>query len=374
MSVIDPCPPRRTNVENRQTRRATSPEHNVPTTGFARAVTVAMFAGAMLAGAVACASNSTGAASATIVPPTSKPSIAPGRSLPGPSTITISIDDPALGRLTFDAIAAGDPAGASNGKLVLLLHGFPETGAGYREMADSLAAEGYYAVAPNQRGYSPKARPAETSAYTVDKLAGDVLRMATALGADKFHVVGHDWGGAVSWATAVIGAPRVSSATSLSTPHPDAMADAYANPNGEQAKMSGYMSVFRQPGYEKQLLADGPDGYVRFITAGGMPEATAREYAKVLGDESAMKAALDWYRANPLPLPPGSALGPSTVPSLFVWGATDRFLGRTAAEATAAHVSGSYRFVEVPGGDHWLPEKHTPAVLAALIPHLATHP
>ncbi len=358
---------------------------NAPLRTAVAAVAAVVLVVGMLALAVGCASNPTGAASTTVAPNTSSPK-GSGQSRPGttpasspesdtaPRAITISIEDPDLGRFTFDAIAAGDPARAPQGKLVLLLHGFPETGAGYREMIVALAAEGYYAVAPNQRGYSPGARPTDTSAYTVDKLAGDVLAMATTLGAEKFHVVGHDWGGAVSWATAALGARRVSSATSLSTPHPDAMADAYANPNGEQAKMSGYMSVFRQPGYEKQILADGPESYVRFITAGGMPEATAREYAKVLGDESAMKAALDWYRANPLPLPPGSALGPSPVPSLFVWGAQDRFLGRTAAEATASHVTGTYRFVEIPSGDHWLPEKHTPAILEALLPHLAANP
>src|SRR4051812_38310633 len=129
-----------------------------------------------------------------------RPPTTPGT--PGVEARTISIDDPQLGRLTFDALAAGSASAARDGKLVLLLHGFPETDEAYRPILSRLAAAGYYAVAPNQRGYSAGARPPDVSDYEVSDMAGDTLAMATALGADRFNLVGHDWGGAVAWETA----------------------------------------------------------------------------------------------------------------------------------------------------------------------------
>jgi pimeloyl-ACP methyl ester carboxylesterase len=98
---------------------------------------------------------------------------------------------PDLGTLTSSA-AAGDPARAGDGRLVLLLHGFPETDESYRAFLPALADAGYYAVAPNQRGYSPGARPDGVDAYAIDHLTSDTLALATALGADRFQLVGHD--------------------------------------------------------------------------------------------------------------------------------------------------------------------------------------
>ncbi|MCF6467741.1 alpha/beta hydrolase [Nonomuraea sp. MG754425] len=65
-----------------------------------------------------------------------------------------------------------------------------------------LAAAGCRAVAFDQRGYSPGARPAEVAAYRMPHLVQDVLDVADTLGADRFHLVGHDWGGSVAWCTA----------------------------------------------------------------------------------------------------------------------------------------------------------------------------
>ena len=101
----------------------------------------------------------------------------------------------AVGDLVFDARATGPADGA----LALLLHGFPQTSFAWRHQLEVLAAAGYRAVAPDQSGYSPRARPAEVEEYRSDRLVGDVLGMADVLGVDRFHLVGHDWGGAVAW-------------------------------------------------------------------------------------------------------------------------------------------------------------------------------
>lgn len=96
-----------------------------------------------------------------------------------------------VGELRFDAETAGD----SSRQLVLLLHGFPQTSHSYRQQLPALGAAGYFAVAPNQRGYSSGARPGSVSEYATERLVADALGMADALAAKRFHLVGHDWGG-----------------------------------------------------------------------------------------------------------------------------------------------------------------------------------
>lgn len=281
--------------------------------------------------AVAC-----GGRSSVAQPPASDPSS------PAVTQIRIHVADPDAGPLTFDAIAAGNPADARGGRLVLLLHGFPETKESFRGILPKLAVAGYYAVAPNQRGYSPDARPNDVPAYAAANLAGDVLGMATQLGADRFHVVGHDWGGGVAWAMALLGAPRVITMTSLSTPHPDALTDAFDSPEGAQARESGYMLAFRRPGYESTVLSQGLAAFVRRFAESDLSDAQVNDYVSVLGDERALKAGLDWYRANPLPL--AARVGTVHVPVLFIWGARDPFFNRIGAEATGKYVAGEYRF------------------------------
>ena len=99
---------------------------------------------------------------------------------------------------TYDAEVAGPP----DGPLVLLLHGFPQTRRTWREQVPALGAAGFHAVAFDQRGYSAGARPADVSEYGIDYLVDDVLAAATSLGHDRFHLVGHDWGGQVAWTVA----------------------------------------------------------------------------------------------------------------------------------------------------------------------------
>jgi pimeloyl-ACP methyl ester carboxylesterase len=141
---------------------------------------------------------------------------------------------PARG-LVFDPLAAGPPTG----ELVVLLHGFPQTSACWTPLLEALAAAGYRAVAPDQRGYSPEARPTAVRAYRLPKLVADVLAVAYWLGAARIHLVGHDWGGVVAWRLAGWHPDRVATLTAVSTPHPRAFARALVA--GTQALRSAYI-------------------------------------------------------------------------------------------------------------------------------------
>jgi pimeloyl-ACP methyl ester carboxylesterase len=273
----------------------------------------------------------------------------------------------AVGALTFDALADGP----GDAELVLLLHGFPQTSASWRDQLTALAAAGYRAVAPDQRGYSPRARPTELAAYAMPELVGDVIGFADALEAERFHLVGHDWGGAVAWQVAGRHPDRLHTLAVVSTPHPEALRRAYVGElGGDQAERSGYMTFFRQADSQDRMLENDAAVFRLLFAGSGMPEGRERPYLEALGTPQALSAALNWYRAASVADAEG--LGPITTPTLYVWSTEDVALGTEAAEATALCVEGPYRFVVIEGVSHWIAEQAPDRLSRLLVDHVSS--
>jgi pimeloyl-ACP methyl ester carboxylesterase len=272
---------------------------------------------------------------------------------------------------TFDASAAGDP----QAPLVLLLHGFPQTRHSYRDQLPALAARGFRAVAPDQRGYSPGARPSEPAAYRMEELVADVLGFADALGAHHFDLVGHDWGGQLSWLVAAHHPARVRSLTVLSRPHPAAFVAALRADDG-QAERSRHHRAFDDEGMADRLLEDGARRLRRMLSGQGVAPADVDAYVAALGTRDALDAALCWYRAAPKSAPElrGQAVPSIQAPTLYLWGEQDATVGRAAAERSAEHVCGAYRFATVPAAGHFLTDQASERVTSELLAHLATRP
>lgn len=296
-------------------------------------------------------------------------------------TTTIERFDITVGSLTFQARQAG-PA---DGRAVMLLHGVPQTSACWNRQLDALSRAGYRAVAFTQRGYSPGARINAVDAYTMDKLAGDVLDVADALGFDRFDIVGHDAGAGVAWTLGGYHADRVSTLTIASVPHPAAFAASYRASkdagDDDQHSRSGYMrQIVGQPrgAMEQLFLANGKQVLRAVLT--GLPDESVAEYVDIVGTPEGMRGALDWYRAGALRREPGQPNGMSAdfpdieVPTLYVWSDQDPALGPTAAYATENHVKGPYRFVVLEGVGHWIPELAADQFNEELLTHLAAHP
>jgi pimeloyl-ACP methyl ester carboxylesterase len=257
--------------------------------------------------------------------------------------------------LTFD-VRDGGP---EQGEPVVLLHGFPQDSTSWRLVEPLLHANGLRTLAPDQRGYSPGARPPGRGHYRSSELALDVLGLLDAAGLESAHVVGHDWGGGVAWLLASQYPERVRSLTVLSTPHPRAlMRSMYRSAQGLK---SSYMLFFQVPVVPEAMLRPRMRD---LLLRSGLPEEFAEHNDRRMREPGALSGALNWYRALPWAL--GSPPARCRVPTTYVWGAQDAFLGRTAAELTAAEVTASYRFEELPKAGHWLPETH-PTELAALI-------
>jgi pimeloyl-ACP methyl ester carboxylesterase len=266
--------------------------------------------------------------------------------------------------LAFDA----SDDGPVDGRVVIMLHGFPEDRHCWKTLASGLNDAGYRTLAPDQRGYSPGARPPGRRAYTLDRLAGDALALADAVRADRFDLVGHDWGAAVGWHLAAHHPERIRSLTALSAPHPRAMIEALGR--STQALHSWYMLYFQLPRLPELAFRRAGEGrVVAQLRGSGLDEESARRYAVRAATAGALTGPLNWYRA--LPFEP-RRLGPVNIPTLFVWGDRDQFLTRVAAERCARHVTGSYRFLPLSGASHWLPSTSPNEVAPVLLDHLAS--
>ena len=265
------------------------------------------------------------------------------------------------GAWTFTA----DLSGPEDGDLVLLLHGFPQTRHTWRAELLTLAETGLRACAPDQRGYSPGARPAGVDAYRVELLVGDVLAMADALGRERFHLVGHDWGGHLAWVTAATHPDRVRTLSVISRPHPAAFAAAMRSDPGQPSRSGHHRSFLRREATD-ELLADGAARLRAVFARAGVPPRDAEAYLATLGDRDALDAAVNWYRAvgrSGLQAPDVPAV---TMPVLYVWGNRDQSVGRPAAEGTREYVDAPCEFVEVPGVGHFVTDE-APGVFPPLL-------
>jgi pimeloyl-ACP methyl ester carboxylesterase len=273
--------------------------------------------------------------------------------------------------LTFTA----DVAGPAGGALVLMLHGFPESRHSWRAALPVLAGAGYRIVAPDQRGYSPGARPdpADLSNYAFEKLVGDAVEIVAAAGYDgkRFHLVGHDWGGQVSWGVAGAHPERLASLTILSRPHPKSFHRALLKEDGDQKHRSRHHRAFLEPETGKLLLADNAKRLRDGLFGQGVPAAALEEHLSVLGNPAAIEAALAWYRANKAL---AADIATIQVPTLYIWGDADATVGPDAAHGTLEFVGAAFAMEVLAGVGHFVMDQAPSRATELLLAHLGKHP
>ncbi len=235
------------------------------------------------------------------------------------------------------------------GRPVVLLHGFPDSGRLWRHQVPALADAGFRVIVPDLRGYGRSAKPAEVEAYAMHLLAGDVLAVMAAAGAERAHVVGHDWGAALAWALGALAGDRVDHLVALSVGHP-----ATFRASGlEQRQKSWYMLLFQFRGIAEEWLS-GSD-WSNFRTWTGHPDADA-VIAELEADGS-LTPGLNWYRAN---VPPESYIGPAPqlppiqAPTMGVWSSGDLALTEAQMVNSGANVAGTWRYERLDGPGHWM--------------------
>ena len=286
----------------------------------------------------------------------------------GSGRVAIEETTVAAGGFRVRARVAGPP----DGELVMLLHGFPQSSRCWTAALETLGGEGYRAVAPDQRGYSPGASPEGVEGYRMSALVADVVRIAEALGHRRFHVVGHDWGATVAWSLAATRPDRLASLTALSTPHTAAIALALRGPV-QRAKFA-YMWLLQTPWIGEASLTLGGGTAGRFVVeqalvASGLPRDLARRDLDALL-EVGVTGPLNWYRALRL-RGERVPVDEVSVPTMFVWGSRDVAMSRQAAEATEEFVRGEYHFVDLEGANHWIPDLNWDDIADLVLEHIA---
>lgn len=265
--------------------------------------------------------------------------------------------------LSFAVNTRGDKSATP----VILLHGFPESAVMWDKFMDELAANGFYAIAPNQRGYSAGARPADIEQYELKYLTSDVVAIADALNIEKFHVIGHDWGAAVGWQVSAEHPDRVLSYAAISVPHVDAFGKAYRE-DESQFESSAYIRFFQKATLPEFMMAKNDYERLKSIWS-QHDEIEIAHYVDILSQENALTSAINWYRANFPIFTNGTDIGHVNVPITFIWGSQDHALKRSGVDDTKNYVDGEYRFIEMDAG-HWIIQENYPELTAHLFDHL----
>ena len=260
--------------------------------------------------------------------------------------------------LVFDVLDRGP----LDGPVVLLLHGFPERASSWSAVMAILNDAGFRTVAPDQRGYSPRARPKRRRDYRVGALVGDIVALIDAIGR-PVHLVGHDWGAMIAWVTAGRRPDLVSSLTAFSVPHPGAFMTGFFRSN--QILHSWYFAFFQLPILPEKWMTRPGGSAEKWYRRSGMTEEDLERTNTEIVEYGALPFAVAWYRGMPFSNP-GIGRLRITVPTTMVWSDGDTFIGRAGVDTTQNYIDASYTLTVLPGISHWIPT-HTPDAAAAAI-------
>ena len=261
--------------------------------------------------------------------------------------------------LTFDV----RDEGPLEGDAVVLLHGFPERNTCWREVTPLLHERGLRTYAPDQRGYSPGARPPRRRDYTMDKLEADVVALLETIGR-PVHLVGHDWGANSGWLVAAHRPDLVRTWTAISVPHPSAFRSTMFSTR--QAFSSWYMGAFQTPWLPERLAAKRGGRFDKGLRGGGMTRDEVDRFHREIVDYGALSGGLNWYRA--MPFTPRHGLGGRVkVPTTMLWSDGDIAIKRVSIDRCARYVTGPYELRVLEGVSHWIPTQAPEAVADAVL-------
>jgi pimeloyl-ACP methyl ester carboxylesterase len=261
-------------------------------------------------------------------------------------------------------------AGDAEDPPVVLLHGFPEFWYGWRRQIEPLSRAGYRVLAVDQRGYNESDRPAEIDAYRLDRLAGDIAGLCEALSLEPVRLVGHDWGGAVTWWLAMTRPDILEEVAILNSPHPQVF-QKHLTSRTTQLLKSWYMFFFQLPFVPERVLGTARGAVVaraleKTSRVGAFSAEDLDEYREAWAKPGAWRGMLNWYRAaaRTEPDPPDSTT--VDVPTLILWGDRDSFLAPELADASIERCRDG-RLERFPDATHWLQHEYAAAINRELV-------
>jgi len=264
--------------------------------------------------------------------------------------------------------------GPADAPALIFLHGFPENHRAWRHQIAHLSAR-YRCIAPDLRGYGASSKPGTQEDYALPRLIADVLEMADALGAARFTLLGHDWGGMLAWSVAEA-SDRLDRLVIANAPHP-ALFQRLLWTNPAQRAASRYITLFRSPAIDATLAQHGLAPVLQQAFGNGALRAMEREELGALlaqwSDPATARAMIAWYRASGIVVPaPEAPLAPCpvpgqtlTTPTLVLWGEADEALLPANLDGLDALVS-DLTIARLPGVGHFCLWSAPDAINAAL--------
>jgi len=304
-------------------------------------------------------------------------------------------------------------AGPDDGPLVLLIHGFPELGISWRAQVQALGEAGYRAVAPDMRGYGGTDKPAQTEAYSILNLVGDMVDLVRALGHPDCVVVGHDWGAPIAWHCALLRPDLFRAVFGLSVPFQPRRPKGPPTPamaaiSKRLGRGTLYMSTFQAPDahgiFETDVatalrkgfsaydgatpddrqstgfIAEGQDFISEVADDATLPPwMSADHFAEYVAAFSAggFKGPIDWYRCMDLNWSLTAFVQDLriSVPAAFMVGERDpvrHYSGQHEA-GLSAWLTDLRSQTVLPGAGHWIQQERPAEVSRALLDFLKNH-
>ena len=257
------------------------------------------------------------------------------------------------------------------------LHGFPESRFSWRHQLPALAGAGWWAVAPDLRGYGDSDKPRGRAAYHLDHLVADVAALFDALGARKRLLIGHDWGAMVAWSYALGRGLPLDGLVVMNVPHPSVFRHALRH-SWAQRRRSWYMGAFQLPWLPEAILGAGHAWGVGQAIRGmavdrsAFPPDVLDVHRRNALKPGAMTAMINYYRANMAGLGDGGEPTPVIeTPTLMIWGEQDKALGLELTQGYGPLVS-DFTLERLSGVSHWVQQEAPEQVNARLLGWLKT--
>ncbi len=264
-------------------------------------------------------------------------------------------------------------AGDTHQPLILFLHGFPEIGLSWRQQLLFFAEQGFYAAAPDQRGYNRSSKPNAVKAYTLTHLTADIAALIRQLTAGQVYLVGHDWGGAVAWAMAHHYPELIQKLIILNMPHPVVLQQ-HLKQSGKQRLRSWYAGFFQVPFLPEWLCRAFHFKILESsVVKTALPNTFSRQtialYKKAWQQPGALPAMINWYRAYKHDPLTGQEL--IRVPTLLIWGKKDKFLSAEMAQPSIDQCSqGELKYIDQ--ATHWLHHEYPDLVNNLILDFIKT--
>jgi pimeloyl-ACP methyl ester carboxylesterase len=244
-----------------------------------------------------------------------------------------------------------------DGPLILLLHGFPQTSYQWHHVLPMLASHGYRVVAPDLRGIGESSRPTRVKDYRLSVLGDDVAALIRALGEERAHVIGHDWGGIIAWEVGFSHPEAVDRLVIVNAPPAPAMVRTLLT-SLRQLGRSWYIFFFNLPFLPERFLTGGHSRIMpRLLEPGHFSAEEIQVYADAICRPRAAWAGLAYYRAaSRAVFADLRRVRHKKVasPTLVIWGEPDPALGKELTQHLNRYVSGPLQIQYVPDAGHWV--------------------